>query len=171
MAMQADNAGDPFDTLYDHWANYALDKNTDPPSKRRWDEAVYFLLRSEDPTRRARYRRIASTQQGSLGADAYDLWKQLPDYTPDKHAPVKKKSDLSYYAAVNAGSMARYMEAMGQGERYRRILAEQAEIEQRRREKARRGQTGVIIIGCVALASIAVMILTVFLIIALRMAG
>ena len=170
--MQVDNKTDnPFDRLYSHWANHALDRNTDPPSKRRWDEAVYFLLRSEDATRRARYRRIAATQQGSLGADAYDLWKQLPDYTPDKHAPVTKKSDLSYYEQVHAGSMARYMEAMGQGEWYRRILAEQVEIERQRAEKGRRGQMSVLIIGCVALSSIAVMILTVFLIIALRMAG
>ncbi len=169
--MQADTAGDPFDRLYSHWANYALDKNSNPPSKKRWDEAVYFLLRSEDPTRKARYRRIAATQPGSLGADAYELWQQLPDYTADKHAPATNKNDLRYYEGINAGSMARYMEGIGQGEWYRRILVEQAEVERQRREKGRRGQMSVIIIGCVGLASIAVMILTVLLIIALRMGG
>jgi hypothetical protein len=169
--MQEDKADNPFDRLYSHWASHALDKNTNPPSRRRWDEAVYFLLRSEDPDRRTRYRRIAATQQGSLGADAYDLWRQLPDYTPDKHAPVKTQSDLRYYEGVNAGSMGRYMESIGQGEWYRRILDEQAEVERQRREKGRRGQMSVVLIGCVGLAAIAVMILTVLLIIALRMAG
>ena len=169
--MQADKAQDPFDRLYSHWANHALDKNTNPPSRRRWDEAVYFLLRSEDPDRRTRYRRIAATQHGSLGADAYDLWRQLPDYIPDKHAPVTKKGDLSYYEQVNAGSMGRYMESIGQGEWYRRILEEQAEVERLRAEKGRRGQMSVIIIGCVGLAAIAFMILTVLLIIAIRMGG
>jgi hypothetical protein len=169
--MQTDNAGDPFDRLYSHWANHALDKNTNPPSKRRWDEAVYFLLRSEDPDRRARYRRIAATQQGSLGADAYELWRQLPDYTPDKHAPAANMNDLRYYEGINAGSMGRYLESIGEGEWYRRILDEQVEVERQRAEKGRRGQMSVVIIGCVGLAAIAFMILTVLLIIAIRMGG
>ena len=169
--MQQDKTDNPFDRLYSQWANHALGKNMNPPSKRRWDEAVYFLLRSEDPDRRTRYRRIAASGQDSLGADAYDLWRQLPDYTPDKHAPVKTQNDLSYYERVNAGSMGRYMDSIGRGDWYARILDEQAEIERLRAEKGRRGQMSVVIIGCIGLAAIAVMILTVFLIIALRMTG
>ena len=164
-------AEDTFDRLYSKWANYALDRRKDPPSRERWDLTVLFLLMSEDPDRVTRYHRIEANGPDTLGSDAFELWSKTPDYTPNRVAPVRTQADLRAYEIAHRGSMRELMEARGLAERYRTIAAEQEEYERIRREKARRGQTSVIIIGCAGMGAILIMILTVLFIIALQMAG
>jgi Asp/Glu/hydantoin racemase len=67
--------------------------------------------------------------------------------------------------------MRELMERRGLLDLYDTIIAQQEEIEQERRARARRGQTSVIIIGCAGMASILIMILIVFAIIALKLIG
>src|SRR5436305_6046578 len=96
---------DVFDRLYIKWASFALDKRMDPPSRERWDQTVLFLLMSKDPARVARYRRIEADGPESLGSDAYDLWKKMPEYM-SSHAPgVKTQPQLNTYAEAHQGTM------------------------------------------------------------------
>ena len=162
---------DVFDRLYIKWASFALDKRMDPPSRERWDEIVLFLLMSKDPLRMARYRRLESDAPGSLGNDAYDLWKEMPDYMLGSATGIKTQPALKAYAEAHQGTMRQLMERRGLLDLYNTIIVQQEEIEQERRVRARRGQTSVIIIGCAGMASILLMILIVFAIIAFKLIG
>jgi hypothetical protein len=162
---------DPFDRLYSRWANYALDKRLDPPSRERWDDTVLFLLMSQDPERVALYKDIARGHGESLGADVYELWSKMPDYFVNRAAPVKTQAELKAYEQAHLGSMKALMEARGLGERYNAILAEQVEHDRVRSEKAKRSQNTILIMGCAGIGAIVIMMLVVFLIIALQMAG
>jgi hypothetical protein len=156
---------DPFDRVYSKDANRAVDGNQNPPSRERWDEIVLFLLMSKDPQRVARYRIVESHASESLGADAHELWSKMPNYMPNKVAQVRTRSELRAYEAAHLGSMQRLMEARGLGERYKLMITEQEEYARLRREKARRGQTSVIVMGCVGIGAILIMMLIVFFII------
>src|SRR5215213_6825084 len=112
---------DPFDKLYSRWASIALDKRLDPPSRERWDATVLFLLMSEDPARVQLYKDIGLGRGESLGADAFELWTKMPDYTVKKSAKVKTQKELRAYEALHVGGMRELMEARGLGERYREI--------------------------------------------------
>jgi len=162
---------DLFDRLYIKWATFALDKRMDPPSRERWDEIVLFLLMSKDPIRVARYRRIEADGPESLGSDAYDLWKKMPDYMPGRAPGVKTQPQLNAYAAAHQDSMCGLMEQRGLLDLYNAIVTQQEEIELERKARARRGQTSVIIMGCAGMGAILVMMLLVFIIIALKMLG
>jgi hypothetical protein len=162
---------DLFDRLYMKWANTALDKRMDPPSRERWDQIVLFLLMSKDPARIARYRRILAEGPESLGSDAYDLWKKIPEYMSSRAPGVKTQPQLNAYAEANQGAMRTLMEGRGLLKLYNTIVAQQEEIERERKARARRGQTSVIIMGCAGMGAILIMMLLVFIIIALKMAG
>jgi hypothetical protein len=162
---------DLFDRLYMKWATIALDKQLDPPSRERWDEIVLFLLMSKDPDRVLRYRRIEADGPESVGSDAYDLWKKIPEYMPARAPGVKTQPQLATYAEAHHGSMRVLMEQRGLLDLYDTIIARQEEIERERRARARRGQTSVIIMGCAGMGAIVIMMLIVFIIIALQMTG
>jgi hypothetical protein len=153
------------------WATVALDKRLDPPSRPRWDEIVLFLLMSKDPARIARYRRVEADGPETLGSDAYDLWKKMPDYMPGRARGVKTQPQLTAYAEANEGAMRQLMERRGQLDLYDTIIAKQEEIEQERRARARRGQTSVIVMGCAGMGAILIMVLLVMIVIALKLAG
>jgi len=160
---------DVFDRLYMKWATVALDKRLDPPSRPRWDEIVLFLLMSKDPERMARYRRIEADGPDTLGSDAYNLWKKMPDYMSGRAANVKTQPQLKAYAEANLGAMRTLMEQRGLQELYDTVIAKQEEIEQERRARARRGQTNVMIMGCAGMGAILIMLLVVLVIIALKL--
>jgi hypothetical protein len=162
---------DLFDRLYIKWATAALDKQKDPPSRERWDQIVLFLLMSKDPVRVVRYRRIEADGPESLGSDANDLWKKMPDYMPGRAPGVTTQPQLNAYAEANQGTMRTLMEQRGLLELYNAIIAQQEEIERERKARARRGQTSVIIMGCAGMGAILIMMLLVFIIIALKMTG
>lgn len=162
---------DPFDKLYSRWANIALDKRSDPPSREKWDATVLFLLMSKDSARVTLYRDISLGRGESLGADAYDLWKKMPDYTVKKYAGVKTQKDLRAYETVHLGGMRELMEARGLGEKYREIINNQVEYDKVRGAKARKAQNSIIIMGCSGIGAIVLMMLAVLLIIALQWAG
>ena len=162
---------DPFDRLYSRWANHALDNSLDPPSRERWDTIVLFLLSSQDPERMLRYRDIASGRGESLGSDAYELWAKTPNYMPAKSACVKTQRELKAYEVAHIGSMCKLMEARGLGKRYRSIITEQVEYDKARRERARRAQNSVLIMGCAGIGAIVLMMLAVGLVIALQLTG
>jgi hypothetical protein len=165
---------DLFDRLYIKWATVALRKQMDSPSRERWDEIVLFLLMSKDPVRIARYRRLEAEGPDSLGGDAYDLWEKMPAYMSNRAdgcAGIKTQSELTAYAEAHQDTMSQLMERRGLLELYNTIIAQQEEIERERRTRARRGQTGIIIMGCAGMGAILIMMLVVFIIIALKMAG
>lgn len=162
---------DPFDKLYSKWAAYALDKRLDPPSREQWDATVIFLLTSRDPARQARYSDVLSGKGESLGSDAYGLWKDMPDYTPNRNAPVRTKKELAEYEKAHLGTMRAVMEARGLGERYNSIVTEQVAFDLARSQKARRAQTSIIVMGCAGMGAILLMMLAVLLIIGLQMLG
>jgi hypothetical protein len=162
---------DLFDRLFMKWATIALDKQLDPPSRERWDETVLFLLMSKDPDRVLRYRHIEGDGPESLGSDAYDLWKKIPEYMPARAHSVKTQPQLVAYAEVHHGNMRGLMERRGLLDLYNTIVVQQEEIERERRARARRGQTSVIIMGCAGIGAILIMMLIVFIIIALKMTG
>lgn len=170
MKPSPDNQ-DPFDKLYSRWANFALDKRLNPPSRERWDDTVLFLLMSQDPERVLLYKDISRGRGDSLGADAYELWSKMPDYFTNRSAPVKTQNELRAYEDAHVGSMRVLMESKGLGERYQAILAEQIEYDRVRREKAKRSQNTIMIMGCAGIGSIVIMMLVVFLIIGLQLAG
>ncbi len=161
---------DLFDRIYTRWATYALDHRLDPPSRERWDEIVLFLLISKDPLRIARYRRMEADGQESLGGDAYDLWKKIPDDMPGRLTGIKTVSAVKAYAEGHQDTMRELMERRGMADHYTSIIAEQAEIERERRARGKRGQTSIIIMGCAGMGAILIMILIVLFIIVLQMA-
>jgi len=162
---------DLFDRLYMKWATVALDKRMDPPSRERWDQIVLFLLMSKDPARVARYRRILAEGPETLGSDAFDLWKKIPEHMSSRAPGVKTQPQLNAYAEAHLDTMRTLMESRGLLDLYNTIVAQQEEIESERRARARRGQTSVIIMGCAGMGAILIMMLLVFIIIALKMAG
>lgn len=176
-----DAADDPFDRLYLRWAETAINKRLDPPSRERWDEIVLRLISSLDPARVKLYRRIEADSEDSLGADAYDLWRKMPAYTANLAAPAKTWPELTAYAETHRGSMRRLMEGRGLGDRYRAIVADQpgpraasggsAPDKPVDRVQARQAQTRIMLIGCVGMMTLVFMVLTVLLIIALKALG
>lgn len=178
----ADRAADAFDLLYLRWAETALNTRQGAPSRERWDELVLRLISSLDPDRVRLYRRIGATGEDSLGADAYDLWRKMPDYTPGLHAPAKTWPELAAYAEAHRGSMRRLMQARGLGDKYNSAVAGQPgshtpSLESQPlgkavdRVQARRAQTRIMLIGCVGMMALLFMVLTVLLIIALKALG
>ena len=156
---------DPFDEIYAYWAGEAVRKRLDPPSREKWDAIVLRLILSEDPDRVRRYRRLDAKGDETLGADAYQMWNSLPDYSPGRIVNRSEWPDFDAYEREHRGSMRRLMESQGLLDRYNAIIEAQLEVAAR----ARRGQTNVLIIGCAGMAAIAFMVLTVLLIIALMM--
>lgn len=167
--MSTKREQDAFDRLYSRWADNALDKRLDPPSRQRWDEAVLFLLLSEDPERVARYMDIGLGRGESLGSDAYELWRKMPDYMPNRVVKVKNQRELKEYEAVHVGSMRDLMQRRGLGELYDALMLRQAEFDRVRREKAKRAQSSVMIMGCAGMGAIVLMMLAVGLVIALQL--
>lgn len=162
---------DPFDRIYEYWAGQALSAGLEPPSKERWDSIILRLVLSEDPDRIRRYRWLEATWEGSLGADAYDLWLKMPAYTVKRTAPVHTLTQLRAYQMAHRGSLRRLMQAQGLGERYEALVQASEQYARERRERARRGQMRVVLLGCAGMALIAFMMLTVLLVIAIRLAG
>jgi len=156
---------DPFDRIYAHWAGEAVRKRLDPPSREKWDAIVLRLILSEDPDRVRRYRRLEAKGDETLGADAYQMWSGLPDYSPERIMRKAEWPNFDAYEQEHRGSMRRLMESQGLLDRYNDIIEAQREST----AKARRAQASVFIIGCAGMAAIAFMVLTVLLIIALRM--
>ncbi len=171
MDSKQEQDQDPFDRLYSRWANHALDRRLDPPSRERWDATVLFLLSSEDPERMARYRDIGLGRGESLGADAYELWAKTPDYFENKSAHMKTQRELNEYEQTHRGSMRSLMEARGLGDRYRAMVERQVEYDRVRKEKAKRAQNRILVMGCAGMGTILLMMLVVFLIIALQLVG
>ncbi len=170
-AIRNPQLDDPFDRLYLEWAKDALKERLDPPSRERWDAIVLRLILSEDPSRVKRYRWIESTLPESFGADASELWRKTPDYTPNLSVPLKTVAALEEYVQTHEGSMRRLMESQGLGERYAALLADYEQYLTDRKARIKRGQTQVLVIGCAGISFILVMILSVFLIIFLRLNG
>ena len=172
-AIRNPQSEDPFDRLYLEWAKDAIKKRLDPPSRERWDAIVLRLILSEDPDRIKRYRWLESTFPESLGADAHELWRKTPDYTPNLSVPLKTIAALEEYAQAHQGSMRRLMESQGFGDgfgdRYNALLADYEQYLADRKARIKHGQTQVLIIGCAGMGFILVMILSVFLIIFLRL--
>lgn len=160
---------DLFDRIYLKWGTYALNHRLDPPQRERWDEIVLFLLMSKDPVRMARYKRIEADGPESLGSDAYELWRKLPDYMPARLPELNTVALLKAHAEAHPGTMRALMERRNLGDLYSTIIAEQEEIEKERRARAKRGQQSIIIMGCAGMGAILIMILTVMFIILLQM--
>jgi hypothetical protein len=171
MSGAAPDNPDPFDRVYAYWAEYAISRNLDPPSRERWDSIVLRLVLSEDPDRVRRYRWLESTAEGSVGADAYELWRKMPDYTTNRSVPIRTKSDFLAYEQAHRGSMRRLMESQGLTDHYARVVQANEQYARERRARAASGQMTVILIGCAGMALIAFMMLTVFLIIALQVSN
>ena len=167
---------DPFDRLYVRWAEHALRKQLDPPSRERWDEIVLRLISSEDPERVRLYRRIEAAGDDTLGGDAYGLWSKMPGYTANRSVPLKTLPAFAEYAAGYHGSMRRLMEAKGLGEKYDAIIAAQNPKRSRfsidpenpaDKPRVRRSQMSVLVIGCAGMLALVLMVLTALLIIAM----
>lgn len=159
---------DPFDRLYTRWSRQAERQRLDPPSRERWDAIVLRLVLSEDPDRVRRYRTIEANGPETLGADAFELWRKTPDYTPNLSVP---RDGFAAYEEAHRGSMRRLMEGQGLLDRYGAIIAAQAPRQLTDEEKARasRAQQQIIVMGCAGMALIVAMVLTVLLIIALKL--
>ena len=159
---------DPFDRLYARWAKYAQREHLDPPSRERWDAIVLRLVLSEDPDRIRRYRQIESGGADSLGADAYELWRKTPSYTPNLSVLA---SGFQEYEIGRRGSMRRLMENQGLLDRYNAIIAAQGarQLTAEEKARARRAQQQVMVIGCAGMGLIALMVLTVLLLIAFKL--
>ena len=162
---KVESSGDPFDQLYKRWAAHAVDDHPSTPSREMWDKIVLFLISSKDPERIRLYKRIDAGGPGSLGSDAYELWRKVPNYTANRSIPFTNWADFNLYVKAHEGSMRQVMEKAGSGERYNTILEETAA----RKAQVRRSQAGVLTMGCIGLAAIAFMALTVLLIIGLRL--
>jgi len=162
---KTESTGDPFDRLYERWAAHAVDEHPTTPSREIWDKIVLFLISSKDRERIRLYRRIDAEGPGSLGSDAYELWRKVPNYTANRSIPFTNWADFNVYVKAHKGSMRQVMEKEGLGERYNTILEEAAA----RKARAKRGQAGVLTMGCIGLSAIAFMALTVLLIIGLRL--
>ncbi|MDQ6693223.1 MAG: hypothetical protein M3014_02205 [Chloroflexota bacterium] len=171
---------DPFDRLYETWAEHAISKRLDPPSREMWDKIVLRLVLSKDPQRVRLYRKLEAGGPDSLGGDAYDLWRKIPPGTANLSVGIRTSPALREYAQQHAGSMRALMDAQGLGEAYRALLDAQHPTETTEdatgtregkpvdRAKARRAQMNMMIIGCVGMGAILFMVLTVLLIIALK---
>ena len=161
---------DPFDRIYAHWSGEAIATREDPPSRERWDSIVLRLILSEDPERVLRYRNLEATGSGTLGGDAYELWRKMPTYMPNRSVPAATWAD---YEPAQRGSMRRLMQAQGLLDRYSLVAeaAQRAYVEQQqaREARARSAQRSVLLVGCAGMALIALMMLTVFLIIAIKL--
>jgi hypothetical protein len=172
-----EGALDPFDRIYSHWAEHAIGKRQEPPSRERWDAIVLRLISSEDPDRVRRYRNLEAQGPGTLGADAYELWSKMPDYMPNRTVPSGNWPDFHAYEEAHRGSMKRLMGDQGLLDRYNEMVGltarpqedEPKELSDADKARARRAQANVMIIGCAGLTAIAFMVLTVLLIIALQM--
>jgi hypothetical protein len=166
---------DPFDRVYSYWAEQAIGQRKEPPSRERWDAIVLRLILSEDPDRMRRYRNLEATGPGSLGADAYELWSKMPAYTPNLSVPSGNWPDFHAYEEAHRGSMKRHMGGQGLLDTYNEMVSgerrsqEPKELTEAQQAKAKRAQANVMIIGCVGMAAIAFMILTVLLIIAFQL--
>lgn len=190
MALDQDNSElrtqdssleeDPFDRLYVRWADHAMRKRLDPPSRERWDEIVLRLISSEDPERVRLYRRIEAAGDDTLGGDAYALWSKMPDFYTNRTVSVRTWPQFLEYAKEQRGSMRRLMEAKGLGEKYNAIVAAQSPSRKKSRfdpenpgdkPRVRRSQTSVVVIGCAGIAAMLIMALTVLLIVILRVSG
>lgn len=162
---QNSDSADAFDRLYRRWAEHALGKRRDPPSREVWDSIVLRLLLSEDPVRVRSYRRIDTWGPESLGEDAYELWSMMPDYTANRSVPAKTRKDLVAYSEAHLGSMKRLMQAQGLGDRYESIMETQRQIQ----SQIKRGQSRVLTIGCVGISAMIFMFLIVLLIIIINL--
>lgn len=169
---------DPFDRLYERWAEHALRKHLDPPSRERWDEIVLRLISSEDPERVRLYRRIEAAGDDTLGGDAYGLWSKMPLYTTNRSVALKTLPQLAEYATGHHGSMRRLMEAKGLGEKYHAIVAAQKPKRSRfsidpddpaDKPRVRRSQMSVLAISCAGMLALILMALTALLLIAIGM--
>ncbi len=160
--------GDPFDRLYVRWAKHARHESENPPSRERWDAIVLRLILSEDPDRMRRYRQIEASGRESLGADAFELWRKTPAYTPNLSVPA---SGFQEYEIAQRGSMRRLMESQGLLDRYNAVIATQGarQLTDAEKARARHAQQQVMMIGCAGIGFIVFMMLTVMLIIALRL--
>jgi len=163
VVAEAEDA-DPFDKLFKLWGEHGLSKNLDPPSRERWDFLILRLLLSKDPARVQRYRNVLSQADESLGADAYELWRKMPPYTPNLTAKAKTRTAFEVYEKAHRGAMRRYMEEQGLTAMYEEIAERQRAVQ----AKTKRAQLGVVVIGCVGMSLLAFMVLTVLLIIALQ---
>lgn len=168
---------DPFDKIYTHWAEQAVKRHLDPPTRERWDSIVLRLILSEDPARVRRYSRLEDSRPEGLGADAFELWRKTPPYTENLSRPFNGWEEFGAYEEKTRGSMRRLMERDGLGERYSAMIEAQerysytSKPDEERLARARRGQSAIILMGCAGIAAIAVMMLTVLLIIAIRLNG
>jgi len=160
---------DLFDRIYIKWATVALNKHMEAPSRERWDQIVLLLLDSKDPDRVRRYHRLEANGPEGLGSDAYELWEQVPSYMSSRAQGVKTEPQLNAYAEAHQAAMRTLMERRGLLDRYNTIIAEQEQIEQERLARARRSQTTIVIMGCAGMGLILIMMLTVFIIIALKL--
>ena len=165
LRTKKSDSEDAFDRLYRRWAEHALGKRRDPPSREVWDSIVLRLLLSEDPVRVRSYRRIEAWGPESLGEDAYELWSMMPDYTANRSVPVKTRKDLMAYSEAHVGSMKRLMRGQGLGERYESIMETQREIQ----SQIKRGQSRVLTIGCIGISAMIFMFLIVLLIILINL--
>ncbi|MEA2573260.1 MAG: hypothetical protein QOH93_558 [Chloroflexia bacterium] len=177
--MNEDNSTleeDPFDRLYMHWAEQAMRKHLDPPSRERWDEIVLRLISSEDPERVRLYRRIEAVGDDTLGGDAFALWSKMPTYTTNRNVPAKTVPELAEYAAQHRGSMRRLMESKGLGDKYISMVEARKPTRSRfsidpddpaDKPRVRRSQMGVLVIGCVGMGALLLMLLTALLLIGL----
>lgn len=170
---------DPFDRLYVRYAQQALRKHMDPPSRERWDEIVLRLISSEDPERVRLYRRIEAVGDDTLGGDAFALWSKMPTYMPDRSIPAKTVREVNEYAAEHRGSMRRLMESRGLGDKYHAIVSTPKPQRSRLsidpedpadKPRVRRSQTSVLIIGCAGMGTLLLMLLSALLLIGLGMA-
>jgi hypothetical protein len=161
---------DPFDRIYAYWSREAMAAGEDPPSRERWDSIALRLILSEDPERVLRYRNLEATGSGTLGGDAYELWRKMPTYMPNRSVPAATWAD---YEPAQRGSMRRLMQAQGLLDRYSLVAeaAQRAYVEQQqaREARARSAQRSVLLVGCAGMALIAFMMLTVLLIIAIKL--
>src|SRR5215210_157413 len=164
---QNSDSPDAFDRLYRRWAEHAIGKRRDPPSREVWGSIVLRLLLSEDPVRVRSYRRIETEGPDSLGNDAYELWSSMPDYTANRSVPAKTRKELNVYSESNLGSMKRLMEAQGLGDRYESIMETQRQIQ----TQIKRGQSRVLTIGCIGISAMIFMFLIVLLLIAVSLMG
>jgi hypothetical protein len=128
------------------------------------------LILSEDPERIVRYRNLEAAGPGTLGEDAYELWRKMPSYTPNRSVPAATWAD---YEVARRGSMQRLMEAQGLLDKYSVIAEAQqrAYMEQQatRKARAKSAQRSVLLIGCAGMTLIVFMLLTVLLIIAIKL--
>jgi hypothetical protein len=170
-AQPEEVAADPFDRVYGEWAEHALAKRLDPPSREVWDSIVLRLILSEDPDRVRRYRRLDAPGDWGLGADAFELWRKMPEYTPNLTIKARTVRQVREYEESTRGSMRRLMESQGLGERYRTLMEAQPSRSEVDATRARQAQARILTMGCIGIFAIIFMVLTVLLIIALSGRG